>query len=61
MPRRPRTVGIESALDLARKAEILEREMATQREALERLKQMGTTRQVDGQDDRDDQPIQRPA
>lgn len=61
MPRRPRTVGIESALDLARKAEILEREMATQREALERLKQMGTTRQVDGEDDRDDQPIQRPA
>jgi|KBSSwiStaDraftv2_1062776.scaffolds.fasta_scaffold3036175_2 hypothetical protein len=42
MPRRPRTVGIESALDLARKAEILERELATQREAMERLKQMGT-------------------
>jgi hypothetical protein len=61
MPRRPRTVGIESALDLARKAEILEREMATQREALERLKEMGTTRQIDGQDDRDDEPIQRPA
>jgi hypothetical protein len=42
MPRRPRTVGIESAIDLARKAEILERELATQREAIERLKQMGT-------------------
>ena len=51
MPRRPRTVGVESALDLARKAEILEREMATQREALERLKQMGTSRQIDGEDE----------
>jgi len=44
MPRRPRTVGIESTLDLARKAEILERELATQRVAIERLKQMGTRR-----------------
>ena len=60
MPRRPRTVGIESSLDLARKAEILEREMATQREAIERLKQLGTTRQVDGEED-NTQPIQRPA
>jgi hypothetical protein len=60
MPRRPRTVGIESSLDLARKAEILEREMATQREALERLKEMGTTRQIDGEDNTT-QPIQRPA
>ena len=44
MARRPRTVGTESALDLARKAEILEREMAVQRDALERLKQMSTAR-----------------
>ena len=44
MARRPRTVGTESALDLARKAEILEREMAVQRDALERLKQMSTSR-----------------
>ena len=51
MSRRPRTVGIESSLDLARKVEILEREMATQREALERLKQMGTR-----QSDADRQP-----
>jgi hypothetical protein len=42
MPRRPRTVGIESSLDLARKAEILEREMETQRVALERLKEMAS-------------------
>lgn len=44
MARRPRTVGTESALDLARKAEILEREMAVQRDAIERLKQMGASR-----------------
>ena len=60
MPRRPRTVGIESSLDLARKAEILEREMATQREAIERLKQMGNSRQIEGDEDTT-QPIQRPA
>jgi hypothetical protein len=41
MARRPKPVGLESAADLARKVEILEREMATQRAALERLKQMG--------------------
>jgi len=37
-------VGTESAFELARKAEILERELAVQREALERLKKMGTAR-----------------
>jgi hypothetical protein len=47
MPRRPRTVGIESSTDLARKAEILEREMETQRAALERLKEMAANRQVE--------------
>jgi hypothetical protein len=41
MARRPKPVGLESAADLARKVEILEREMATQRAALERLKQLG--------------------
>jgi hypothetical protein len=58
MPRRPRTVGVESSLDLARKAEILEREMATQREALERLKAMArsTVREADA-----DAPRSRPA
>jgi hypothetical protein len=49
MARRPRTVGTESALDLARKAEILEREMAVQRDALERLKQMGTARRPEAE------------
>ena len=44
MARRLRTVGTESSFDLARNAEILERELAVQREALERLKQMGTSR-----------------
>ena len=43
MARRPRMVGTESAFELARKAEILERELAVQREALERLKKMGTS------------------
>ena len=41
MPRRPKPAGFESSADLARKMEILQREMASQREALERLKQMG--------------------
>ena len=44
MARRPRMVGTESAFELARKAEILERELAVQREALERPKKMGTVR-----------------
>ena len=44
MARRLRTVGTESSFDLARKAEILERELAVQRDAIERLKQMGTSR-----------------
>ena len=43
MARRRRTgTGIESFEDLARKLEILERELAVQREALEKLKQMGS-------------------
>jgi hypothetical protein len=42
MARRRRTaVGIESLEDLARKSEILERELALQRQALEKLRQMG--------------------
>jgi len=44
MPRRAKAVGLDSSTDLARKVEILEREMATQREALERLKQMAAPR-----------------
>ena len=42
MPRRRRMVqGVESLQDLARKIEVLERELAVQRSAMERLKQMG--------------------
>ena len=47
MARRPRMVGTESAFELAQKAEILERELAVQRDALERLKKMGTARHGD--------------
>jgi hypothetical protein len=45
MARRPKRVGLESAADLARKIAILEREMAQQRAALDRLKQMGNGRE----------------
>ena len=41
MARRIRIAGIDPFADLAKKIEILEREMATQRVALERLKAMG--------------------
>ena len=37
MPRRRKPAGLECLVDLARKAEILEREMSLQREAIERL------------------------
>jgi hypothetical protein len=44
MARRRRTAaGIESLEDLARKSAILEEELALQRQALEKLKQMGLT------------------
>jgi hypothetical protein len=43
MARRPRTAGADPFTDLAKKVEILEREMALQRIALEKLKQMGPT------------------
>ena len=43
MARRRRTAGIESLEDIARKAEILERELAVQRQALEKLRQMSAT------------------
>lgn len=42
MPRRRRMVqGVESPQDLARKLEVLERELAVQRNAMEKLKQLG--------------------
>lgn len=37
MPRRRKPAGLECLVELARKAEILEREMSAQREAIERL------------------------
>lgn len=61
MARRPRTVGIESSADLARKAEILEREMAAQREALERLRKMGVTRDPDAEREAPPRPERRRA
>jgi len=33
--------GVESSQDLARKLEVLERELAVQRSAIEKLKQLG--------------------
>ena len=51
MPRRAKAGGLDSSTDLARKVEILEREMATQREALERLKQMSAPRHSERGDD----------
>ena len=48
MARRRRTAaGLESLEDLARKAAILERELAIQRHAIERLKQMAAVRRKD--------------
>jgi hypothetical protein len=47
MSRRPKEVGLESAADLARKTEILEREMARQRAALDRLREMAEVRRSD--------------
>jgi hypothetical protein len=43
MARRPRMAGVDPFADLAKKVEILEREMATQRLAIERLKALGST------------------
>jgi hypothetical protein len=44
MARRRRTAaGMDSLQDLARKTEILERELAVQRQAIERLKAMAKT------------------
>jgi hypothetical protein len=48
MARRRRTAaGLESLADLARKGEILERELALQREALEKLRQMSASARKD--------------
>lgn len=42
MPRRARAPGVESNAELMRKLEILERELAVQQDAIERLKQLAT-------------------
>ena len=42
MARPRKTVPSDPLSDLSKKAEILEREMSTQRAAMERLKQIGT-------------------
>lgn len=47
MSRRTKEVGLESVADLARKTEILEREMARQRAAIERLREMAEMRRPD--------------
>jgi hypothetical protein len=46
MARRRNAAAVDPLADLARKLEVLEREMATQRAALEKLKAMGAPRQV---------------
>ena len=47
MPRRRRGVqGVESPQDMARKLEVLERELAVQRAAMEKLKELGTSRKA---------------
>ena len=47
MPRRRRMVqGVESSQDLARKLEVLERELEIQRAAMEKLKEMGASRKT---------------
>jgi len=43
MPRRRKPAGLECLVDLARKVEILEREMSAQRQAMERLKEKAST------------------
>ena len=42
MARHPRVSDLDPFADLAKKVEVLEREMETQRRAIERLKEMGT-------------------
>jgi hypothetical protein len=41
MARRPRTAGPDPLADLAKKTDVLERELRAQRSAMERLKELG--------------------
>lgn len=47
MARRPRMAGPDTFADLAKKIAILEREMAVQQAALERLKALGESPRLD--------------
>jgi len=47
MGRRPKAAGLDPFADLAKKAEILEREMLVQEQALERLKKMSASREIE--------------
>lgn len=47
MPRRRRMVqGVESSQELARKLDVLERELAVQRAAMDKLKELGPSRKA---------------
>jgi hypothetical protein len=47
MGRRPKAAGLDPFADLAKKVEILEREMLLQEQALERLKKMSASRDTE--------------
>ncbi len=47
MGRRPKTAGLDPFADLAKKVEILEREMLLQAQALERLKKMSASHEIE--------------
>jgi hypothetical protein len=61
MARRPSAAPADPLADLARKVEILEREMATQRLALDRLKAMGKPRRTETARAAEPAPIRRTA
>ena len=46
MARRPKTAGPDPFADLAKKMEVLEQELAVQRAALDKLKDLGAARRV---------------
>lgn len=46
MGRRPKAAGLDPFADLAKKVEILEREMLLQEQALEQLKKMSASRET---------------
>ena len=56
MPRRRKPAGLECLVELARKAAILEREMSTQRQAIERMMEQAARLA----EERDRRPTARP-